>query len=101
MAKQIWIKEETAEKIKNFLIKSYGKPVIENRSAANIVEYGVEKLLEKAQKDSLAETLLNDFESITSIEMAENIAENLFELGSPARDTVEALAQNYKECKED
>lgn len=53
------------------------------------------------QKESLAETLLNEFDCITSIEMAENIAENIFEFGSPARDTVEALAQNYIESKGD
>lgn len=51
------------------------------------------------QKESLAETLLNDFDCITSIEMAKNIAENIFESGSPTRDAVETLAQNYNESK--
>lgn len=91
--KMLCIKRETHEKLLDEKNRIYKKT-----KKTNTFDKTIQHLL---QKESLAETLLNEFDCITSIEMAENIAENIFESGSLARDTVECLAQNYIENKED
>lgn len=88
---RIPVSQETRYQLKEF----------QSKMQCKTFEKALQLLLENAQKESFAETLLNEFECITSIEMAKKVASELFESGSPARVTVETLAQNYIKSKKD